>query len=233
MSSERLLSRTCDRLAGVLLIEEPGGASAGSRAVAERLEQAGRPVIETGRAAGSWEETCAIAEDALLELRQTCETVIVGGFSTGAIPSLLLAARHPDKVHATILFAPKLCLTQRPWHARLLSGAGELSGATVEQRRLAHQLTRELSRIAQPALVVHSRSQERTGFDDAWHLQRNLRGMVEMVVVDGSHSNIALERAAGFIERISAKRTKAKAGGWRPSGRIGGTAEIGAQASAA
>ena len=55
-------------------------------------------------------------------MRKTCETVIVGGLSTGAVLALLLAARNPKDVHGTaLLFAPTFWLNGWliPWYARL------------------------------------------------------------------------------------------------------------------
>jgi carboxylesterase len=47
--------------------------------------------------------------------------VIVGGLSTGAALTLLLAARHPEDVHGTALIAPTFGLNGRlvPWYDRL------------------------------------------------------------------------------------------------------------------
>ena len=56
-------------------------------------------------------------------MRKTCSTVIVGGLSTCAAPSLLLAARHPDKVQGLTLLAPTLKLNgwSMPWYTPLLN----------------------------------------------------------------------------------------------------------------
>lgn len=47
--------------------------------------------------------------------------VIAGGLSTGAVLTLMLAAKHPNKVQATSLLAPTLWLNgwMIPWYARL------------------------------------------------------------------------------------------------------------------
>jgi carboxylesterase len=72
-------------------------------------------------ARSSWVDWYRSAEDALIELRKDCDTVIVGGLSTGAVLALMLAAKHPTKVHATALMAPTLWLNgwMIPWYARL------------------------------------------------------------------------------------------------------------------
>jgi carboxylesterase len=241
MSSERFMSRSSLGRVGVLLIHSPGGAPAEVPAIAHRLERADYVVHSPRLAGGSgnrWQDWYASAEDALLELRQTCETVIVGGFATGAIVGLLLAARHPDKVHGTALFAPRLYLHGSSWRERLLPHkgllGGEASGADLEPRRLAHDLKRELTRIAQPALIVQARRQDGAGFDDAWQLQRNLKGLVEMVVLDDVRGLAAVERAVSFLERLPAQfkqRAKVAPPAWRAPAQP--AAHLGVQASAA
>ena len=68
-----------------------------------------------------WQDWYQSAEDALLELRKTCDFVIVGGLSMGAVLALKLAAEHPDAVDGAAAFAPTFrfdgwCI---PWYARL------------------------------------------------------------------------------------------------------------------
>ncbi len=68
----------------------------------------------------TWQEWYESAEVALEELHQHCDEIIVGGLSTGALLALMLAARHPDKVKGTALYAPVLWLNgwTIPWYAR-------------------------------------------------------------------------------------------------------------------
>jgi carboxylesterase len=84
---------------------------------------AGHCGTEHDIANATWQEWYASAEAALLEMRKTCSTVIVGGLSTGAVLSLLLAARHPDKVQGLTLLAPTLKLNgwSMPWYTPLLN----------------------------------------------------------------------------------------------------------------
>ena len=69
----------------------------------------------------TWTDWYHSAEQALDELSAECDRVIVGGLSTGAVLALVLAAKHPTRVHAMTLLAPTLWLNgwMIPWYARL------------------------------------------------------------------------------------------------------------------
>jgi carboxylesterase len=71
----------------------------------------------------TWQDWDASTERALEELRAHYETIVVGGRSTGAILSLLLAADHPDDVQGLALFAPTLWINgwNIPWYIQLLN----------------------------------------------------------------------------------------------------------------
>jgi carboxylesterase len=70
-----------------------------------------------------WQDWFASAEAGLRKLRETCDTVVVGGLSTGAILSLNLAARYPDMVQGVAALAPTLWLNgwMVPYHAYLFN----------------------------------------------------------------------------------------------------------------
>lgn len=55
-----------------------------------------------------WEEWYASVEAALEKLESSCDTVIVGGLSVGALLALRLAAFHPQRVHGVACFSPTL-----------------------------------------------------------------------------------------------------------------------------
>jgi carboxylesterase len=116
---------------GVLLIHGLCGSPSEIRFVANGLTRKGYTVLcpqlaghggtEADLMATTWQDWFASAEKSLEELTAQCETVIVGGLSTGAVLSLMLAQRHPDKVHAVALYSPTLWLSGRqiPWYLPL------------------------------------------------------------------------------------------------------------------
>ncbi len=61
--------------------------------------------------ASTWQDWYKTCSDALDELKTTCDTVYVGGLSTGAILGLMLAARRPADVQGTLLYSPTLWLS--------------------------------------------------------------------------------------------------------------------------
>ncbi len=129
---------------GILLLHGLCGTPTEMRFVAHGLARQGYTVhcpmlaghggTEAEIKESTWQDWVKSAEDALFELRKDCDTVVVGGLSTGAILSLMLAARHPDDVNATALFAPTLWLNGWliPWYARLFK--------TVFNKRVANMI---------------------------------------------------------------------------------------------
>ncbi|MET0568930.1 MAG: alpha/beta fold hydrolase [Hyphomicrobiaceae bacterium] len=118
---------------GVLLLHGLCGTPTEMRFVANGLARTGCTVhcpqlaghcgTEADIKATRWQDWYASAERALDDLRKDCDVVIVGGLSTGAVLSLLLAARRPNDVQGTILLAPTLWLNGWliPWYARLFN----------------------------------------------------------------------------------------------------------------
>jgi carboxylesterase len=116
---------------GVLLIHGLCGSPSEIRFVANGLTRNGYTVLcpqlaghggtEADLMATSWQDWYDSAEKGLEQLSAQCDTVIVGGLSTGAVLSLMLAQRHPDKVHAVALYSPTLWLSGRqiPWYLPL------------------------------------------------------------------------------------------------------------------
>jgi carboxylesterase len=116
---------------GVLLIHGLCGSPSEIRFVANGLTRNGYTVLcpqlaghggtEADLMATNWQDWYESAEKGLEQLSAQCDTVIVGGLSTGAVLSLMLAQRHPDKVHAVALYSPTLWLSGRqiPWYLPL------------------------------------------------------------------------------------------------------------------
>ena len=118
---------------GFLLIHGLGGTPIELRFIATGLARMGYTVhcpqlaghcasYEDLRATG-WKDWYASVEAAHERLCQSCDVVIVGGLSMGALLALHLAAQHPEKVHGTALFAPTLWLDGWgvPWYAALFN----------------------------------------------------------------------------------------------------------------
>jgi carboxylesterase len=70
-----------------------------------------------------WHDWVASALEAVQRLRATCDTVIIGGLSTGAIVALNIAARYPDLIQGVAVLAPTLWLNgwMVPYHAYLFN----------------------------------------------------------------------------------------------------------------
>ena len=256
---------------GVLLIHGLAGTPTEMRYVANGMARAGCTVLcpqlagHCGSAedikATTWQDWYDSAEEALFRLRETCDTVIVGGLSTGAVLALLLAARHRRQVQGLALFAPTFWLNGWliPWYVRFFraitsrrlanlidfpdlephgikddrirdvirnalfsgdsTGAGlpaTPGGAVLEHRRLVDVVKRELGNIHQPALIVHPREDDYADLDNAWYLQRHLKGVVDMVVLNDSYHivtvdrqrQVTVDRTTAFVEGI-ARQTQA------------------------
>lgn len=234
---------------GVMLMHGLCGTPAEMRFVAHSLARRGY-TVHCPQLAGhggtaddvkhtTWQDWYASAEAALIEMRKTCDTVVVGGLSTGAVLALMLAARRPQDVQGTVLFAPTLWLNGWliPWRARLFnlvhskwvanliqfpdiephgikddrirqfirdalfSGDSTIAGtpvtpggAVLEHRRLVKTMKKQLNSIEQPTLIIHPREDDYADLDNAWYLQRHLRGLVDMCVLDDSYHIVTIDR---------------------------------------
>lgn len=255
---------------GVLLIHGLCGTPVEMRYVAHGLARAGYtvhcPLIaghggsEDDIKATTWQDWLASAEAALNELRQECDVVICSGLSTGALLSLMLAAKHPGKVQGIAPLAPTLWLNGWliPWYARLFrlvrqtwvadlisfpdiephgikddrirdfirkaltSGDSSVAGlpvtpgrAVLEHHRLVRALKKLLASIEQPAMIIHPREDDYADLNNAWYLQRNLKGRVDMVVLDDSYHivtvdrqrHVVVERMVGFVANLAEQLT--------------------------
>jgi carboxylesterase len=116
---------------GFLLIHGLGGTPIEMRYIAQGLARAGY-TVHVPQLAGhcgnvddlcgtGWTDWYETVEDEQRLVRETCDTVIVGGLSMGAILALHHAARHPHEVSALALYAPSLWLDGWgvPWYSSL------------------------------------------------------------------------------------------------------------------
>ncbi len=119
---------------GVLLIHGFTASTAEVRLLANQLHQQGLTVaapllaghLTSPQALNNtpWQAWYDSVETACLQLQQTCNKIIVGGESMGAILALLLASRHPE-ISGILCYAPalrvkNLCLSPllalfKPW----------------------------------------------------------------------------------------------------------------------
>ena len=116
---------------GVLLIHGLCGTPAEMRYLANGLARSGYTVhcpqlhghcgTDADLKASTWQDWYRSVDEALDEIRQRCDVVVVGGLSTGALLGLMLAANRPDDVQGTINLAPTLWLNgwNVPWYASL------------------------------------------------------------------------------------------------------------------
>ncbi|GGF50616.1 hypothetical protein GCM10007301_07490 [Azorhizobium oxalatiphilum] len=117
---------------GVLLIHGLGGTPIEMRDVARALGASGHTVLccqLAGHGGTADDLTATTFEDwydsvleALATLEQSCDTVLVGGLSMGAVLAALLAARQPERVRGLIMLAPTLRYDgwSIPWYSFLL-----------------------------------------------------------------------------------------------------------------
>ena len=116
---------------GALLLHGLGGTPVEMRYVALALARAGM-TVSCPQLAGhngsfeelqtsSWYDWYVSADIALDQLREHCDSVLVGGLSMGAVLALMLAAQRKADIQGCALYAPTLRLDGWgiPWHARL------------------------------------------------------------------------------------------------------------------
>jgi len=118
---------------GVLLIHGLGGTPVEMRYVANGIAGAGHTVHVPQLAghcstvsdlmATRWQDWYASVEQEHRILRETCDTIVVGGLSMGAILALHHAANYPKKVAGTVLYAPCFWLDgwAMPWYSPLIN----------------------------------------------------------------------------------------------------------------
>jgi len=125
-----------------------------------------------------WQDWVSAVREMYQRISSACQTVIVGGESTGGLLSLYLASEHPE-IAAVLLYAPALRLTLSPAMVLLLHilapfksyspkpaqdpdslwqgyRVNPLKG-TIQLLRLQKQVYPVLPKIHQPLLIVQGR----------------------------------------------------------------------------
>jgi carboxylesterase len=85
-------------------------------------------------------------------------------------------------------------------------------GAALERWRLAKTVQRLVKRVTQPVIILHPREDDYAGLSNAFYLQKNLSGVVDLVVLDDSYHlvtidrqrHVVVERTLTFIDRLAA-----------------------------
>ncbi|HPG88136.1 MAG TPA: alpha/beta fold hydrolase [Hyphomicrobium sp.] len=105
---------------GVLLLHSLGGSPLELKFVAQSLARQGHTVycpVIPGLTFGTdvsgmstWRDWFDAADQAFDDLKKSCDTIIVGGASAGAVLALRLAAFRDAETSAVILFAPTLAV---------------------------------------------------------------------------------------------------------------------------
>lgn len=83
-------------------------------------------------------------------------------------------------------------------------------GAALERWRLAKTVQRLVKRVSQPTIILHPREDDYAGLSNAFYLQKNLTGVVDLVVLDDSYHlvtidrqrHVVVERTLSFIDRM-------------------------------
>jgi carboxylesterase len=71
--------------------------------------------------------------------------------------------------------------------------------AGPEHRLLVAETRRVMGQIKQPTLIIHSREDDCADLNNAWYLQRNLKGMVDIVVLDDSYHMVTVDRQRHLV----------------------------------
>jgi carboxylesterase len=125
-----------------------------------------------------WKDWVESVKDSYLELKETCENIVIGGESTGGLIALYLASQYPE-IKAILAYAPALRLNlplYKLWQIRILSNFNymlnkdpmeddkywqgyysyPLKGAK-QLLDLQNEVKIILSKISQPILIVQGK----------------------------------------------------------------------------
>jgi carboxylesterase len=91
-------------------------------------------------------------------------------------------------------------------------------GLLIELRRLVSSVKKDLPSITQPTLVVHPRHDDRASLRNVVHLQRNLGGRVDVVILEDSYHLVTLDRQRDVVLDRTASFARAVMAGVGASG---------------
>ena len=77
--------------------------------------------------------------------------------------------------------------------------------AALERRWLATQVIKALKSIRQPALIIHPRQDCLADLDNAFYLQKNLSGPVDLVVLEDSYHLVTVDRQRHLVADETAR----------------------------
>lgn len=164
-----------------------------------------------------WQDWAASVENAYQQLTQTCQKVVVGGESMGALLALYLASYHPE-ISAVLAYAAAI-ITVPTWMKRILPLISlfkayryrkpepwtvvddrwkgypvEPFPAAVQLFRLQAELMPRLPLIRQPILILHGRLDTSALPESAEALYRSVSSQVkELHWLERSHHCVLLD----------------------------------------
>lgn len=102
------------------------------------------------------------------------------------------------------------------------------SGATfVEVKWLANAVQAELGKVSQPCLIFHPRHDDRSRLSSSQRLQKQLGGIVDLVVLEDSYHLVTLDRQREVVlDRVREFAHDLPALAKQPSGRPNGSAPV-------
>lgn len=174
-----------------------------------------------------WQDWLAAAEAMYLRLKETCQSVVVGGESTGALLALCLASQYPEAA-AVLAYAPALKLNLSAFdHLRLkllapfipyvhktnVDPTSHWSGYTVNPLKgtlqlihLQNETLRRLPQIRQPVLIVQGRLDPTVHPSVPGLIAQNVGSKVkEIHWMENSRHTVIIDRELDAVVEITLK----------------------------
>lgn len=98
-----------------------------------------------------------------------------------------------------------------------LGSAGTPAAMVLEHRWMVKEALRDLKRVDQPTLIMHSREDDYADLNNATYLQKTLSGSVDTVVLEDSYHMVTLDKqrqvvveyTRAFVDRIAKQLRRA------------------------